>query len=71
MKWSMERFYRGRRNPLADQTSYHKTFILSNLQTSYPDCGLYLTNPYLSNLQTLKTPYKNVEKCAENLQINI
>jgi len=59
----MERFYRGLRNPLADQTSYHQTFILSNLHIPIaPIACLYHKYGGLSNLQTLKTPYKFAPK---------
>jgi hypothetical protein len=52
----IERFYEGLRNVLAAKPSYPKP--------SYPAYGaaLYPQNHGLSNLYTLKTPYKNAQK---------
>jgi hypothetical protein len=47
------------------QTSYHKTFLLSNLQTSYPNSGLYPQTTYLSNLLCTKFCTKMYKKCTK------
>jgi len=56
VKWGMERFFRGRRNPLALKPSYPKP--------SYPAYGAALYTKYrgLSNLFILNTALKNVQK---------
>jgi hypothetical protein len=60
----IERFYRWRRNPLAAKPSYPKPS-----KPSYPHIphALYPQNPGLSNLYTLKNPYKNVAKCQKKI----
>jgi hypothetical protein len=58
-KWGIERFYRGRRNVLAAKPPIPKPFKPSNLHMRH---ALYLQNHGLSNLYTLKTPYKNAQK---------
>ena len=58
-KWGIERFYRWRRNVLAPKPPIPKPY-----KPSYPAYGAALYTKYrgLSNLYTLKTPYKNAQK---------
>jgi hypothetical protein len=63
-KWSIEHLDRWGRNV---QTSTLLPPNLHIVKPSYPDSGLYLTNPYLSNLYSPKNPIQNVQKCPINI----
>ena len=61
-KWGIERFYEGLRNPLAPKPPIPKPS-----KPLYPAYGAALYTKYegLSNLFTLNTALKNVEKCRK------